>query len=408
MPRQQTVPSLRRHRPTAQGVVTLNGHDHYLGTWPANMAAPPPAVQARYDALIAEWLAAGRSFMPPSARPAPPAAPGGCSVAELVLAFMRHAEVHYREDGKPTTEQAEFRWVLTLLNRHFGTLDVREFGPLKLRALREVLVSSGLARTVINQRAARVVRAFKWGVGVELVPPDVYVALRAVGGLQRGRTAAHETEPVRPVDPGHLDRVIEKAGPVVACLLRFMRHTGCRPGEAVILRPCDLDKTGPVWWYRPARHKTRWRGKDRAIAVGPRAQEALNDVAALWGGEVPEGTWLFSPQLARRLRHVRMRAARRSKVQASQQSRAKARPEKAPCGHYSTRSLAQAAARACKSAGVPRFGPNRIRHLVASEVRHAFGLEAAQVVLGHAKADITQVYARRDNELAGRVASEVG
>src|SRR4051812_4403000 len=113
MPRKQTVPSLRRHRPTSQGVVTLNGRDRYLGTWPANMAAPPPAVQARYDALIAEWLAAGRTFSPAPPPAAPPAPPGCCSVAELVLAFMRHAEVHYRDDhGRPTSEFAGYRSIL--------------------------------------------------------------------------------------------------------------------------------------------------------------------------------------------------------------------------------------------------------------------------------------------------------
>ena len=34
--------------------------------------------------------------------------------------------------------------------------------------------------------------------------------------------------------------------------------------------------------------------------------------------------------------------------------------------------------------------------------------EAAQVVLGHAKADVTQVYAERDQSLAERVARAIG
>jgi hypothetical protein len=35
-------------------------------------------------------------------------------------------------------------------------------------------------------------------------------------------------------------------------------------------------------------------------------------------------------------------------------------------------------------------------------------LEAAQVVLGHSRADVTQVYAERDLTLAEKVALEVG
>ena len=42
------------------------------------------------------------------------------------------------------------------------------------------------------------------------------------------------------------------------------------------------------------------------------------------------------------------------------------------------------------------WAPNRLRHTRATEVRKQFGLEAAQVILGHAKADVTQVYAERD------------
>jgi site-specific recombinase XerC len=43
-----------------------------------------------------------------------------------------------------------------------------------------------------------------------------------------------------------------------------------------------------------------------------------------------------------------------------------------------------------------------------TQIRKQFGLEAAQVVLGHAAANITQVYADRDYALAARVAKEVG
>jgi site-specific recombinase XerC len=40
--------------------------------------------------------------------------------------------------------------------------------------------------------------------------------------------------------------------------------------------------------------------------------------------------------------------------------------------------------------------PNRLRHTAATEIRSKFGLEAAQIILGHAQANVTQVYAERD------------
>jgi len=41
-------------------------------------------------------------------------------------------------------------------------------------------------------------------------------------------------------------------------------------------------------------------------------------------------------------------------------------------------------------------------------VRKEHGLEAAQVLLGHSKADTTQIYAERNDALAASVALRVG
>jgi len=49
-----------------------------------------------------------------------------------------------------------------------------------------------------------------------------------------------------------------------------------------------------------------------------------------------------------------------------------------------------------------------LRHSAATEIRSLFGLEAAQTVLGHAKADVTQVYAERDRALAAGVMAKIG
>jgi hypothetical protein len=52
--------------------------------------------------------------------------------------------------------------------------------------------------------------------------------------------------------------------------------------------------------------------------------------------------------------------------------------------------------------------PNQLRHAHGTRVRREYGLEAAQVVLGHARADVTQVYAEADVSQAARVAAEIG
>lgn len=54
------------------------------------------------------------------------------------------------------------------------------------------------------------------------------------------------------------------------------------------------------------------------------------------------------------------------------------------------------------------WATNQLRHTRATDVRARYGLEASQVILGHASADVTQIYAERDEALARKVAKESG
>jgi site-specific recombinase XerC len=55
-----------------------------------------------------------------------------------------------------------------------------------------------------------------------------------------------------------------------------------------------------------------------------------------------------------------------------------------------------------------RWHPNQLRHAFGTRVRKTHGLEAAQVLLGHSRADVTQVYAERNEQLAATVAAKIG
>jgi len=161
------------------------------------------------------------------------------------------------------------------------------------------------------------------------------------------------------------------------------------------MRAADIDTSGDVWLYRPRHHKLAYRNRERVIALGPKAQDI---VKAFRTFELD--AFLFSPGRAREERYAALRAARKSRVQPSQVDRSKRRPSKRPGERYSGPSYAHAVAAACRKAGVGPWSPNRLRHLHATEVRKRFGLEAAQVVLGHSKADVTQIYAQRNLDLA--------
>src|SRR5262245_16791926 len=230
------IPSLRRHKPSSQGVVPLNDHDVYLGHWPAGRQNPPSDVQAHYDTLIAEWLASG----PVSAPRAETSSV--VTVAEVIESFWRHVEEHYRKpDASPTSEVGEYRMALRPLRHLYANLPAVEFSPLKLKAVRQLMVTGyihpkygeqgPLARKVINKRISRIGSAFKWAVAEELVPVEVLQALKAVKGLEQGRTGARETEPTSPVAIEHVEATLPFLLPPVQALVRLQLYTGMRPGE---------------------------------------------------------------------------------------------------------------------------------------------------------------------------------
>src|SRR5262249_36105192 len=135
----------------------------------------------------------------------------------------------------------------------------------------------------------RVKRVFKWAVAEELVPPAVYQGLAAVAGLQKGRTAAREAEPVEPVEPAHVVAVLPFLSRHCRAMVELQRLTGMRPGEVGGLKPAEIARAAEPWVYRPDRHKTAHRGKVRVIPIGPRARALL--VESLTGEHPPPMGW---------------------------------------------------------------------------------------------------------------------
>ncbi len=200
MSRSQKVPTYRRHKQSGQAIVTLvdpSGirRDVLLGEYGT------PDSHERYARVIAEWEA-NRRQLPKSGK-----APVDLLVNEIILAFMRFGEQHYRHPtGEPTGELENYRATFRPLKALYGSVVATEFGPLALKVVRQRMIDDKLSRRVINQRLGRIKRVFKWAVSEELLPSSVYEALRTVAALSRGRTDAVETEPVKPVATEAVDR----------------------------------------------------------------------------------------------------------------------------------------------------------------------------------------------------------
>ncbi len=396
------LPTYRFHKSSGQAIVTVYNPD---GS-PRDILLGPfgsAESRAKYARVCAALLPGGVYAGEGEAVP----------VSAVILAFWKHAGVYYRDPaGKPTSELAEIRRSLKVLRELHGDTAAAAFGPKALAAVRDRMIALGWCRPLVNKRVDRIKRMFKWATAEELVPPGVYEGLRALAGLKAGRSPAREPEPVAPVPEADYEAALPFLPRLPRAACELMRLTGMRPGEACRLTFGEVDTAGELWVYRPAAHKTRHRGRGRAVPLGPRAQVVLS---AYFAGLVRHGLLpadpaapVFCAARERLLRFAERRAARRTRVQPSQKDRRKAAPKRAPRPGYTPHALAHAVAVACRKAGVSHWHPNQIRHLVGTEVRKRFGLEAAQVLLGHSRADVTQTYAERDEAKAAEVAGKVG
>lgn len=383
--RTKRIPSFRHHKATDQGYVVLNGTHIYLGRY------DKPETRQKYHQFIAEWCANGYRLAAP---------PKEITVMELCAAYWQHAQNHYRRpDGTPTNSLDRVKRVLTSLREQYGLSAAAEFGPNGLRAIREGWIDDGLARTTVNDYTSAIRQVFRWATSHEMIPPQVYQGLATLEGLQAGRSAARDTSPIEPVSIAHIDHVRPFVSRQVSALVDLQLLTGARPGELLRLRAIDLDTTREVWTAKIKNHKTAHRGKQRNLYFGMKAQEVLKSFMA----ECPLDAHLFSPKDAAQERAQKAPTHRRQDQKTTDRT-----TERTLGDHYTTGSYRRAIHRACDQANVPRWSPHRLRHNAATETRKRFGLEAAQVLLGHSKADVTQIYAERDEELAFRIARERG
>jgi integrase len=346
-------PSYTLHKPSGQARVRHRGQDYYLGEYGSRESRE---AYARLIAQISRGVPA----------PTPEPSTAGPTVAEGILLYWPVAQRYYRRaDGTATGESTVIRAALKPLRRLYGATPAAEFKAKDLRLLQAEMVRLGWSRGYVNRQVSRVKRFFVWLAAEDLIPESVPGALRLVRGLAKVRSAAREKAPVGPV----ADEVVEKTLPhmsaPMAAIVRALRLSGCRVGELLDLTADQVDRADPACWvYTPRRHKSAHRAKTRTIVFGPRAVEVLNPYLVAAGG--------------------------------------------GPLFTYLRNSVTRAVRKACKRAGVPHWHPHQLRHSVGTELRARYGLETAQVVLGHAAATTTEIYAAPDPARARDVMAAVG
>lgn len=307
-----------------------------------------PEAEANYRRVVRSILDTGEPFPPD----------GGATVAELAARFMVHTNKSFPAGSK---EPASYERAMKLLTDAMGDLMADDVSPARFAAMRDKWAETRSVRTV-NRHHNQTLAAFRWGVTVELVTSTVWHALEAVPRLKPKRSSARDPRIIGPVPWVSVEAIREHVRPQVWAMIMVQWHTGMRSGEMLAMTPGQITD----WIYRPSHHKNAWRGHVREIPIGPKCRAILSE-------------WIDGKG-----------------------------PDDKIFGGYSSQSYGRAIMRACEAAGVQHWHPHQIRHSFATRVRESHGLDAAQAVLGHATARVTEIYAERVGGLAKRVTDELG
>jgi integrase len=362
------IPAYQKH-PSGQARVRIRGKDYYLGKHGT------PESHQRYDELIEELVIGQIDQV--SAK----------SLTSILAAWWPECKRRYTKGKGKLGGAINWRPTIRLLREKYGDLPADKLTAKMLRNLIEgEAAKKNWSLTYAKDTLARVKLIFRWAVEEDLLDVTAYQRV-ALCKIRNGR----ETEPIEPVADELVDRTLPHLSPKLADMVRLQRLTGMRPGELVIMRPDDVDRTGDIWVYIPEYHKTEHRGKKRQIYIGPKAQKILGP----WLLKADGDGYIFPTSRA---------------------------------AHYTTDSYRQLIQRACERRHArkaalwtkrypdrpyPRplvkWSPNQIRKAAATSIRAVLDVEHAASILGHSSATVTgDHYAAADRRRAIEAAKLLG
>lgn len=398
-----SLPRIRKRSDSNTARVTLGGRTFSLGEFGTSES------EARYHDLCRLWIEAGRPRKGFNPEGKPTDEPREPTIDDVVIAYAESLKRKWpdKPNGTPHREFSSRRPALRLWRRLFGTSLAKDFGPKKFKLLRQSILETGVSRQHANQVMANLRHAIRWATSEELMSGSQLEAIRSVQPLRLGDIAGlRETEPVQPVSDEMFKKTLPFLPEIVADLLQVQRLSGARCKEICEMRPCDLEIEEEKWLYKPSKHKTMYKGKQRSIVLGPRAQSILSRYL-----KRPSSSFMFSPseqlEITIKQRIAKAKGHRRT-------PRVKvASPKRSPGEKYSTDSVRRSVYRACEQAfPVPvgmsnkeakewrrqhKWSPHQLRHAAATDIRRqTSSLDLAQSVLGHCDPRTTARYAEVD------------
>lgn len=364
-----------------------------------------------YRRLVSDFLLK----RPSKTKPEPIRPRWEITVAEVVDAWLSHCRTYYLSSAHTrSNEYDNCRLAIRPLVVLFGELPMLNLEPADVKQAREAMIAGGWgppengikkprpwSRSYINSAIGKIKRMCRWGVEHGIVSPDVSASIAAISPLRRGRTAAKERRPVKPVPLDIVEATLPYMPAVVAAMVRIQTLTGMRSDNLCSMQPGRVDRSSEVWVYYPPDHKTSHYDKMLAIVIGPKAQSILSPFL-----DRPEDQFCFSPrEVGKYTLKVNRRRVRGPRYVTNTYRNAVRR---AVTKANKIRKLETEKAGKPAPPPLPYWHPHQLRHLRTEQVKQTGGLEAARAYLGHSSVKTTEIYDARDFDLACKIALEIG
>lgn len=206
------LPRYCRHA-GGQAFVYIRGQQVYLGRHSS------PESKIAYHKIIAQWI--------DSRGQAPPRPGSGVTLAELAVSYLAFLEPRTSESTLVSAKM-----MIRAVIDTYPALDANELRPVHIRHLHRVLIAKDNCRATIVDRMTRLRMMLRWGIGEDLLLPDVLARVKAVPPPTQ-RDGARITGPGSGSGSGSASSCTRSGS------ARSPPRCGVGPGTALVGTPCS-------------------------------------------------------------------------------------------------------------------------------------------------------------------------
>jgi len=318
---------------------------------------------ARYDQVVGNWLATKQAPTDDT--------PSGPTVADVAHRYASEERPRRSESKRYHLDAA-----VGILSELFAKRPADEFHALQFTRFRTELIARKYSRAYANEIISIVKQCFRWAMQRDYITTEQFIKIDSIAPLRPDEAPTKIVEPAKDDDVSATLPLLSKD---FQDTIAFLRATGCRPGEARLMKVGEIYRDN--WMFKPAKHKTSHKGKSRFVPIPSSVREILLPRLLR-----PADAFVFGADGGER--------------------------------PYEKRALGRAIDRAIKKLNeqraeddlppIPHWHPYRLRHARATEVRETYGVEVAQILLGHARISMTEHYAKQTEAKAQEVGKLIG